>query len=154
LQVIPSVRRAMFERILNLFARRQPERTTVVDPQLGELRFSPDHSTWETLKADVYHGGIPGTEAGPSAEGVNLVRERMSRLDDYWAACEPDLRSIAESFESIPKGEDIRSLYRVAALSLYSDYWEVCFETHRQFKWLYVGMQFKGDELVSNTIDT
>jgi len=127
----------------------------VVHPTLGALRYVSATRDWETVSSQpIYHGGISGSSTEPDADKVAEVLQRMSNVDQYWRACESDLRYIAGQYPPFPKDVDLKALFRVAALSLYRSYWEICFETIRPHKWLYVGMQFEGERLVSNTIDT
>lgn len=123
---------------------------------LGTLEFVESEQAWQSSSTSpIYHGGIPGDEQGPTPEGVAEIVHRLGNIESYWGICSEDLLQIASSFASLPRTTDPRKLYRVAALSLYPAYWEICFETNEALdKWIYVGMQFEGETLVSNTIDT
>ena len=140
----------MLATLRKLFGSRQ---ITIVHPVLGELVFDPEHGDWSTVRDEpIFHGGIPGDSSGPDPARVAEVLERLANIDAYWAACSDDLLYIASTGRSLPETGNPKDLFRVSALSLYPDYWEVCFQTHPRYKWLYVGMQFEGEELVSNTI--
>lgn len=124
-------------------------------PIMGRMEFDPEEGEWETANgAPLYHGGIPGDAAGPDPDRVTEVLSRLANVDKYWEACADDLLRIASWYDSLPKAQHPRELFRVVAVSLYPTYWEVCFQTLPAYKWLYVGMQFEREELVSNTIDT
>lgn len=127
----------------------------VQDSILGRIEFDPIDSTWRTIAdAPIYHGGIPGNVHGPDAERIAEILERLGRVESYWQICAPDLLYIAACYASLPQASNPRQLFQLAALSLYADYWEVCFETKPEYTWIYVGMQFEDETLVSNTIDT
>ena len=140
---------------LSRLLHRRP-RISIQHPVLGQLQFDPKSSEWSTADgAPIYHGGIPGDATDPNPDRVTEVLTRLGNADKYWQACSADLLTIASMFHSsIPQAQDPRQLFRVAALSLYPSYWEICFQTKPEYKWLYVGMQFEGEDLVSNTIDT
>jgi hypothetical protein len=124
-------------------------------PELGALEFSAATGEWNSAdEVGVSFLGLPGTEAGPDEAAVTSLIARRLDADRYWAICESDLRFIAESHESVPKGLSIRELYRIAAFGWGKEEWEVCFQTLDRHKWIYVAMQFCGDELVSNSIST
>ncbi|MCE9687964.1 hypothetical protein LZP73_17450 [Shewanella sp. AS16] len=142
-----------FIRKLFGFKERKPKPRLFHD-YFGLIQYNDDSKDWETVENEIYYGGISGGETGPLDKSVKAIRHKIENIDKYWGVCEKDLRFIAESYDSIPKGMQINELYKIAALCLYSDYWEICFETYDKYKWLYVGMQFEGDTLVSNTIDT
>lgn len=138
-----------------IFQSKPPPAPSVVHPVLGALKYDPTTKSWETSGSrQVYHGGIPGSAAEPEAARIEEVLVRMSNVDQYWRACESDLRHIASQYPSLPRELELKAFFRVVALSLYPGYWEICFETTKSHKWLYVGMQFEGESLVSNTIDT
>ncbi len=139
----------------HLFKRSSPILQHIEHPTLGELQFDPATSEWESVQgSEIYLGGIQGDSSGPYPKNTAEVSERLAIVDKYWAACSKDLLYISSRYESLPKVNDPRELFKVSALSLYSSYWEICFETKPEYKWLYVGMQFEGEDLVSNTIDT
>lgn len=140
----------MFATLRRLLGRKK---ITMVHPTLGELEFDQDDGVWGTVQTEpIYHGGIPGCDSGPDSDRVNEVINRLVNMDSYWVACSEDLLYIASTSASFPQTNNPKDIFRVTALSLYPNYWEVCVETHTQYKWLYVGMQFEGEELVSNTI--
>jgi hypothetical protein len=145
----------MIKLLKKIFVGDEPtKKPTSVHEYFGLIQYDKDSKTWDTLESNVYHGGIRGDISGPSNESTEEIKNRLQDINKYWDICEDDLRYIAESYDSFPKGRQIKELFKLAALSLYNDYWEVCFETYPEFKWLYVGMQFEGCTLVSNTIDT
>lgn len=146
----------MFERFVRLFRRVPgPERPSFLHPVLGRLEFLAGEQEWQSAgESPVYHGGLRGGAEGPDPEAVAEILRRLDNVDAYWDACTEDLLYIASCHSSFPVVTDPRDLYRVAALSLYEGYWEICFETHARHRWLHVGMQFEGERLVSNTIDT
>ncbi|MES2670017.1 MAG: hypothetical protein V4673_06280 [Pseudomonadota bacterium] len=132
-----------------------PVRPMLRHPNLGQLQYDARTSQWESTEgAEIYFGGIPGSADGPSSEQVQELLARLNNLDRYWEICSKDLIEISSTWESLPKVEDPREIFSVAALSLYASHWEICFQSKPEYKWLYVGMQFEGDLLVSNTIDT
>lgn len=150
-----STPESFFARIAGWFRRRRPPVPTIDHPDFGPMSFDAEDNTWETTDdTRIYHGGIPGDVTGPDPERVAEVLRRLADVDTWWRLCAEDLLHIAAQYESLPKTDDPRTLFRVAALSLYPGWWEICFETDPPDKWLYVGMQFEGDTLVSNTIDT
>lgn len=139
----------------SLFGMRRHPPVTTVHPVLGPMTFCPEYREWETTaEGPVFHGGIPGDVGGPDPDRVAEVLSRLANIEVYWQACANDLLEIASWYDSLPRTQDPRSLFHVTALSLYPTYWEVCFVTAPPHMWLYVGMQFEGEELVSNTIDT
>ncbi len=138
-----------------LFRSKPPEVPLFKHPVLGSFKFNATTQEWETVaSAPVYHGGILGSPVEPDPAKLAEVLRRMSNIAQYWRTCESDLRYIAGQYSSLPSNVAPESLFRVAALSLYPSYWEVCFETIKPHKWLYIGMQFEGERLVSNTIDS
>ena len=138
-----------------LFRRPPPVRASILHPVLGCMEFDATDSEWQTAEnAPIYCGGIPGDAKGPDPAKVGEVVNRLENVEKYWQLCSEDLLHIASYYSSLPKVDDLHQLFRVSALSLYPSYWEICFETHPEYKWLYVGMQFEGEQLVSNTIDT
>jgi hypothetical protein len=142
--------------ILAALRRPPPPKIYFDEPRLGRLVYRPDVSQWESADdAGLYHGGIPGDPSGPDPARIGEIIGRLQDIDRYWDACAADLLLIAGDFASLPRARDPRELYRLVAVSLHPDHWEVCFQTHDHLdKWLYVGMQFEGETLVSNTIDT
>jgi hypothetical protein len=146
----------MFEYLARLFSRRRPEPVFFDHPALGRLEFSPEEALWESADdAGVFHGGIPGDAGGPDPARADELVQRLEDIERYWGLCADDLLYIASNYDALPKANDPRELFEVAAVSLGPDYWEVCFQTRESLgKWLYVGMQFEGERLVSNSIDT
>lgn len=142
--------------ILAAFRRPPPPGIYFDEPTLGRLVYRADVSLWESADdAGLHHGGIPGDASGPDPGRVGEIVGRLQAIDRYWEACAGDLLLIAGDFASLPKAGDPRELFRLVAVSLYPGYWELCFQTHDHLdKWLYIGMQFEGETLVSNTIDT
>lgn len=123
---------------------------------LGRLEFEPAEGLWESADgAAIFHGGIPGDASGPDPARAAELVQRLGDIDRYWSLCADDLLYIASNYDALPPARDPREIFGLAAVSLAPDYWEVCFQTHDSLKkWLYVGMQFEGETLVSNTIDT
>ncbi|MFG6430113.1 hypothetical protein [Roseateles sp. LYH14W] len=141
--------------LTRLFRSKPPEVPLFEHPVLGSFKYDATTQEWETVdSAPVYHGGLSGSAIEPDPAKLAEVLQRMSNLAQYWRACESDLRYIAGCYSSLPSDAAPESLFRVAALSLYKGYWEVCFETIKPHRWLYIGMQFEGECLVSNTIDS
>jgi hypothetical protein len=144
----------MLRALSRLFRRNSHKRPRLTHPQLGLIEFDPKSGEWQTIDSAIYHGGIPGVSSGPDPDAVRALSDRLLNIDRYWDACEQDLVRIAGSWSSVPTDVSVKTLFRLAALSLYPTYWEICFETRPEYKWLYIGMQFEGENLVSNTIDT
>ena len=137
------------------FRRPRQIRASIFHHALGCLEFDARNSEWQTADgAPVYYGGIPGDATGPDPIKVAEIMGRLENIDNYWQTCSEDLLHIASCYSSLPKVDDAQQIFRVTPLSLYLAYWEICFETTPEYKWLYVGMQFEGNQLVSNTIDT
>ena len=144
----------MWNRILSIFSIKDKVKITYQHKVLGELVFDADDCTWETVDNPIYHGGIPGTESLPDEKQIIDIFSKLENIDKYWSICSDDLSNIIYSYTSIPKEKTLKEIFKISALSLYDDYWEVCFETRSEYKWLYMSMQFEGDNYVSNTIDT
>jgi hypothetical protein len=138
-----------------LFRRPRKVRPSIQHSILGCLEFEASDNEWQTAEgASIYHGGIPGDATGPDPDKAAEIVERLQNIDTYWQLCSEDLLHIAACYSLLPKANDAQQIFRVSALSLYPTYWEVCFETHKEYKWLYVGMQFEAEDLISNTIHT
>jgi len=144
----------MFKKLANLFKKEDVPEITFNHDVLGKLIFDTSDHEWQTDENPIYHGGIAGDEKSPDQKSIDFILSKLNNIEKYWKICSDDLQYIASTYKSIPADISLKELYRVAALSLYAGYWEVCFETYPKYKWLYIGMQFEGDELVSNTIDT
>lgn len=139
-----------------IFKGKQTPAPTFLHPDLGTLRYCFVDERWETDngETEIYHGGIKGSTEEPDESSIQEIITKLKKIDHYWEKCSNDLRKMLESWDSIPKDIPIKELLYVAALSLYDDYWEVCFQTKPEYKWVYIGMQFEGEKLVSNSIDT
>jgi hypothetical protein len=139
-----------------IFKGGQPHVPTFHHPELGKLIYSSSDGTWATDNEEkaIYHGGIRGSIVAPDESSIQEILSRLKGIEQYWDKCSDDLQKILESWDSFPKGVPLKQLLDIKALSLYDGYWEVCFQTKPQYKWVYIGMQFEGDELISNTIDT
>ncbi|HKS06488.1 MAG TPA: hypothetical protein VJR92_09270 [Gemmatimonadaceae bacterium] len=147
----------MLRAIINLLTGRTAAVSApqMQHPEIGVVEFNAAAGEWSTAgESEVSFVGLPGTAAGPDESAVASLVARQREVDRYWTMCESDLRFIAEGFDSIPKGLPIRELYRVTAFAWGAEEWEVCFQTLDRHKWIYVAMQFSGDELVSNSITT
>lgn len=144
----------MFSAFGRIFSHQRVPRV-VQDSALGRVAFDPKDGTWETIQdTPIYHGGIPGTVDGPDHTSIEEICVRLGKVDSYWHICSADLLYIASCYASLPQVSEPREIFRLSALSLYPTYWEICFETNPENKWIHVSMQFEGEVLVSNTIDT
>jgi len=144
----------MLKILKKLFSRSKVEAVFYQHHQLGKLRLDRHDQTWETENSDVYHGGIPSLGGLPCQKTIDEINLKLTSIDKYWEICSPDLELIVRGFDSMPKDIRAKEMFKVSALSFYQGYWELGFETVERYKWFYIGMQFEGEELVSNTIDT
>ncbi|EGR1579731.1 hypothetical protein D0D70_25360 [Vibrio parahaemolyticus] len=144
----------MLDKFKQLFGDIKSKETYVQHSQLGKLRLDCHDNTWETVNSEVFFGGIPNVGGLPSEEVIREISEKLSNIDKYWAICSPDLELIVRDFASMPNNLPAKEMFKVSAVSIYPGYWEICFESIEIYKWFCIGMQFEGEELVSNTIDT
>ncbi|HCG7990739.1 TPA: hypothetical protein NJ493_004601 [Vibrio parahaemolyticus] len=144
----------MLDKFKQLFGDIKIKEICVQHAQLGKLRLDCHDHTWETVNSEVFFGGIPSVGGLPSEEVIREISEKLSNIDKYWAICSPDLELIVRDFASMPNNLPAKEMFKVSAVSIYPGYWEICFESIEIYKWFYIGMQFEGEKLVSNTIDT
>lgn len=149
-----NVRYHVLAKLFSLFKTKQMEKIFYNHAELGRFVFDSEAREWETVDNRIYLAGLPGTEESPDDAAIEDVLLKLRDIDKYWSICEKILTDIARDYESITKDVTVKNLFFVAAISYYEDYWEICFETHESFKWMYIGLQLKGGEVVSNTIDT
>ncbi len=139
-----------------LFSSKNKPSIEVNHDKLGSMSFDAKGGFWETIDSAIFHS-IPGSEQGPDSEAVGFVLSKLKDLDKYWQICSSELTVIASQWDSINKGVPAQELFKVAAISVNSieaNDWEMCFETKPENKWLYIGIQFSGDEMVANDIST
>ncbi|MBY6212840.1 hypothetical protein [Microbulbifer agarilyticus] len=144
----------MFKAIKKIFEKDEPLR--VQNVKLGSMIFDQRASTWETDEGDIFHS-VPGDNDGPSESAIDFVVNKLNQLEKFWQKCQSDLEYIAHSYDTINKSDSAKKIFKVSALSVNSaDHkeWEICFESFPEYKWLYVGMHFSGEELVANDIST
>jgi hypothetical protein len=133
---------------------KQIPRLNMNHSELGELLYDRKEKMWETAGTTaIYHGGLTGDEKGPAQTAVDFILEKRAAIEKYTNASESMLREVLEGFEG-DFDRSINDIFHVVAISIYEEYWEICFETTPPTKWIYVGIQFNGDEVISNTIDT
>ena len=144
----------VFKKLISLFSKPELPRVQYHHEMLGLMHYNADEKLWETIENPVYHGGIKGDEQGPVEDDIRFILQKLDSIDVYWKECSEDLEEIAHGFGSIPSTLSARELYKVSALSLYGDLWEICFDTLDQYKWISVCMQFDGEEYITNDITT
>jgi len=103
---------------------------------------------------------IPGTVDGPSKNARKFILEKFGSEDELWDFLSDDLRYVAESFIPEDKDTDIKEIFFLSCINTDpitdtgDQEWEVCFQSREDYKWLYIGLQIKNGDVLSNTIDT
>ena len=122
---------------------------------LGSMHFVKDGGYWESDGEDLYHS-IPGDERSPNQNSVEFIVSKIERIGHYFELSSNDLLYIAHGWDSIDKSLSAKELFKVSAISVNpgNEEWEICFETKPGNKWIYIGLQFEGEEIVSNDIAT
>lgn len=146
----------MYKLLKQLFASNKKTVLKMHHEQLGSLTYSPDFKQWETADETIFHS-MPGDETGPNKSSVKFLVNKVKNKDLLFNQCAPELLSICHEWKSIDKQLSAKDLFKLSAISVNSednDEWEVCFETKPEFKWIYIGLHFKGEEIVANDIST
>lgn len=146
----------MLSFIKKAFSKRKKPHIEFTHEVLGPMTYMHDGSYWEAANGDIFHS-IPGDETGPNADSVKFIQNKIDSLDHYFEQCSEDLLSIAHTWDSIDKALTAKELFKVSAISVEAEgnrEWEICFETKSDYKWVYIGLQFEGEEIVSNDIST
>jgi hypothetical protein len=99
---------------------------------------------------------IPGDERGPSSEARAFLLEKRDAHEFMWRIAESQLHELMSGWSSFDNLKP-REAFFIASVAMDSDKpdgWEVCFQTKDTLKWFYFCLQVRGEQVVSNSVDT
>ena len=146
----------MFDFVSKLLRKKEIQKPSIEHDQFGHMEFDQNSKSWETTKYKIYLN-IPGNIDQPFTESVDFINTKIQEIDKYWKISEDDLLEIAHNWDSMDKAISVKDLFKVSSISinsLDSHEWEICFETQKGNKWIYIGLHFEKDEIVANDITT
>jgi hypothetical protein len=156
----------MINFIKKVFEKKRPVSKTDID--FGEIVFIEDVSKksepyWEMQnywnitehKARIQCVGIPGNVDGPYEYARKFLTTNKEELEDIWALCREELDKTIRDYYPKHIGCHPKEIFTLCNINMDSEQeWEVCFEADSEFKWVYLGLQLKDNEIISGTLDT
>jgi hypothetical protein len=156
----------MFSKLKKIFARKEP--VYQEDADFGYIVFidnvAKEHDPyWEMQgviefpehKAKIQCVGIPGDVNGPYESSRSFLKSKFLLLPHIWKICHEELVKTIDIWYPEKIGQDPKKIFTLCAININDqEEWEVCFEADAPYKWVYLGLQFQGDECVSGTLDT
>lgn len=157
----------MLSLIKTLFAK-SPAPLKLEDRDFGNIQYSAPtdsapYGTWQMegnwKDSSLSSASIPGDESGPLDRERRFILGKFAAPEELWAICTDDLFEVAKIFMPDLSPENLSKIFSIVCINTdlmeTDDFeWEVCFESPEINKWLYVGLQIRRDQVVSNTIDT
>lgn len=117
------------------------------------------HDTWELPEAHAKVGcnSIPGTKDGPYPEAREFLLRKRALLSELWEPCRAILEQERTRWFPQRSGEPLHDCFVLTSLGLDEPItdppnWSVGFESLGS-RWIYVEIEFKGDEVVGHVCD-
>ena len=109
-------------------------------------------------RQEVSSASVPGDESGPSDLARTFILAKRADPESLWRIAEPEIRKLMEDWPLFA-GLSPREAFHIRNIAMDTHAtspqgWEVCFQTNDSLKWVFFCLQLKGDEVLSNTIDT
>lgn len=101
---------------------------------------------------------ISGDEFGPYKKAKNFLMNKIKSPEIIWKTCDSELKWLIDEWFEGADYVSPKEFFFISSLALSSDKmqtngWEVCFETHSMYRWVYYCLQIENNKIISNTID-